>query len=319
MALGRAGRGLDGVMILAGAAAIDALFAEPPNAFHPVAAVGRMVGAAESVAPRGAAAQLVYGGLIAFTLPAAALALGIALERALQPLPAVLRIPASALALKPAFAVRALLDAATCVKDALDGNDLVVARRSAGSLVSRETGALDAHLLAAATIESVAENLTDSVVAPLLAFAAGGLPAAYWYRTVNTLDSMIGYRGRYEHLGKASARLDDLANLLPARVAALLLALAALAAGRSGAAALRGAWQGRDATASPNAGWTMGAMAAALDIQLEKRDHYVLNPSARRPTARDISKARRLVALAARGAFVLTAAALTARSLAVRR
>jgi len=115
---------------------------------------------------------------------------------------------------------------------------------------------------------------TDSYVAPWLAFALFGLPGAAAYRALNTLDSMIGYRGRYEHLGKASARLDDLVNLLPARLAALLMlaagALRRLPARRGSRIALRD----RRRTASPNAGWTIGAFAGLLGVALEKAGHY---------------------------------------------
>ena len=139
--------------------------------------------------------------------------------------------------LKSAFAVRGLAVAAWKVSRPLGRGDLVAARAALGSLVSRDTKDLPAPLVAAAAVESVAENTSDSIVAPLLFYAVGGVPAAIAYRAINTLDSMIGYRGRFEWLGKVAARLDDLVNLIPARLTALLLALAApLGAGiRSGA------------------------------------------------------------------------------------
>ena len=127
-----------------------------------------------------------------------------------------------ALALKPAFALRRLGEAADGVEAALRAGDLETARTRVGrDLVSRPTGDLAADEVASAAIESAAENLVDSIAAPILAYAVGGLPAAWAYRAVNTADAMWGYRdARYERFGKAAARLDDLANLVPARLGA---------------------------------------------------------------------------------------------------
>ena len=145
-------------------------------------------------------------------------------------------------------------------------------------LVSRDTAQLDEAQVAAAAIESVAENTSDGIVAPLLAYAVGGLPAALIYRYVNTGDSLLGYRdAEREWLGKIPARTDDLLNLIPSRVTALLFILLRPQAWT--------VWR-RDArlTASPNAGQPMSAMAGALNIELEKVAHYRLNAGARLPT-----------------------------------
>jgi adenosylcobinamide-phosphate synthase len=201
-------------------------------------------------------------------------------------------------ALKPSFAIRALFEAVEEVERDLVDERLVQARASASQIVSRDTSRLDAPLLAAAAIESLAENASDSVVAPLLYARLVGLPGAYAYRAINTLDAMIGYRGKYEYLGKAAARLDDLANLVPARLTALLIALAAPVVGTHPLAVLGRLRTEAGRTASPNAGWPMAAAALALRVRLEKREHYVLNPAGRPPEARDVRRARRLVATA---------------------
>ena len=145
--------------------------------------------------------------------------------------------------------------------------------------------------MAAAAIESTAENSCDSIVAPFFYYVSFGLPGALAYRAVNTLDAMIGYRGRFEHLGKASARLDDLLNLIPARVCTLLLLLAGAASGRSFAQGLRVWRRDRHKTASPNAGQAMAAMAGLLGVRLEKRDDYVLGADLRDAAAADIGGA----------------------------
>jgi adenosylcobinamide-phosphate synthase len=204
--------------------------------------------------------------------------------------------PLQALALKPAFAGRALLDASRRIEAALEKSELEPARNELRALVSRPTTLLEPPLVAAATIESVAENLVDSWLAPLLAYALFGLSGAYAYRAVNTADAMWGYRTpRYKRLGMPAARLDDVLNVLPARIGALALCCAA---GRGWPAALQ-TWR-RDGglTDSPNAGQTMAAAAGALGVRLEKSEHYVLNAEAALPGAESIAGARRLVSRA---------------------
>ena len=207
--------------------------------------------------------------------------------------------------LKSMFAVRALREAGAGVRVPLANGDLAGARSGLRSLVSRDASGLDGALIAAAAVESLAENLGDSVVAPLCAYAIGGLPGAVAYRAVNTLDAMIGYRGRYEWLGKAAARLDDALNVVPSRLAAVLVIGAAAAVGEDA----RGAWRvaRRDArlTPSPNAGWPMAAMAGALGVELEKVGQYRLGAGGVAADAAAIGRADRVVAVAAWGAVAL--------------
>ncbi len=178
-------------------------------------------------------------------------------------------------------------------------------------IVSRDTSALPPELVAAAAIESVAENASDSFVAPVLAFAAFGLAGALAYRAANTLDAMIGYHGRYEHLGKAAARLDDLLNVVPSRLAAALIALASPFGGGDAVRAWRIARRDHGRTESPNAGWPMAAMAGALGVELEKVDHYRLGDPLEPPSASHLRRAVRIVlgamALASGSALLLAA------------
>jgi adenosylcobinamide-phosphate synthase len=145
-------------------------------------------------------------------------------------------------------------------------------------------------------VESVAENLSDSFVAPVVWYALLGVPGAIAYRFVNTCDAMLGYRGRYEYLGKAAARLDDVANWLPARLTALLVVAAAGLLGADARGAWRAMWQHHRRTASPNAGWPMSAAAGALGVRLEKLGHYALGHGPRPsvatiPAAIDLARA----------------------------
>jgi adenosylcobinamide-phosphate synthase len=210
-----------------------------------------------------------------------------------------------ALALTTMLSLRDLVRAAHRVQAALRAGDVDRARVAVGrDLVSRPTEALSAGQVAAATIESVAENLTDSVVAPVAFYLAFGLPGAFAYRALNTADAMIGYRqGALEYFGKVAARLDDVMNLVPARVAGLAIVLAAVASGAHAARAWRTMLGHHGRTASPNAGWPMAAMAGALGVRLEKPGHYILGDGPE-PTAADISIAVRTVII---GAFVAVA------------
>ena len=240
------------------------------------------------------AAQVAYGAVVAVLVPAAWGALAWAVSAGLRELHPLLYVVAAAALFKTTFSVRMLAREAARIGELLAAGDLAAARRRMPALVSRETGRMTASQAAAGAIESVAENSTDSVVGPLLAFALFGLPGAVVYRAVNTLDSMIGYRGRYEYLGKAAARLDDLVNLVPARLAtALLWCTAALLPSMRATGAWRVAWRHRRRTASPNAGWTIAAMAGALGVTLEKPGHYRIGEPAPQPDSRHIRLATR--------------------------
>jgi adenosylcobinamide-phosphate synthase len=217
--------------------------------------------------------------------------------KATRRLPKPLAWLLEAAALKSAFSLRGLTNAAGEVQAALAHDDLPKARRLvAWHLVSRDTAALDASQVAAAAIESVAENASDGVVAPLFYYALGGLPLALAYRFVNTADAMLGYRDEaHEWLGKFPARLDDALNWLPARLTALLIFVTAGVAGEDPAASWR-IWR-RDAheTASPNAGHPMSAMAGALGVVLEKPGHYRLGSGQRLPRGEDLGRAVKIV------------------------
>jgi len=174
-----------------------------------------------------------------------------------------------------ALATRSLLDEARAVRRLLLRTDLPAARRQVARIVGRDTQALDQAEVTRAAIETLAESASDGVVAPMFYLAIGGAPAALAYKAINTLDSMIGHRGeRYEFFGKFAARLDDVANFIPARLTALLFVLAAWILGLDG----RDAWRvlRRDGARhkSPNAGHPEAAMAGALDVQLGGTNYY---------------------------------------------
>ena len=278
----------------AAALAIDAALGEPPARLHPVVAMGGLFAAARRRSrAQGRTGQVAEGaaGLAAIAGSAALAAL--AAQRALRRLPCGAAVLGEAGALSTLLALRGLRDAVAGVRDALDAGDMAAARSlAARDLVSRDTAELDASELSGAAIQSLAENLSDSVVAPLLAYAAGGLPAAAAYRALNTADAMWGYRTpEYLHRGRVAARADDVANLVPARLTALLIALRA----PRRRAAVRVALRDHGLAPSPNGGWPMAAMAGGLGVRLAKRGSYAFNADAREPIAADIGRALELV------------------------
>ncbi len=277
---------------------LDMFFEDPPNRYHPVAWMGSLISWWKDRAPsQGNLAQLMHGAWISLAGGSAVAALGQLLIYITQRLPRPLSWLMEALLIKSTFSLGGLDRAAGQVEQALHGDDLHEARKILRyHLVSRDTSQLDHSQVSAATIESVAENVSDGVLAPLFYYTVGGLPGALGYRYLNTVDSMLGYRDQArEWLGKIPARVDDLANLLPARFSGSCLVLAAkLYNGRE-----KQAWHTmiHDArkTDSPNAGVPMSAMAGALDVELEKDDHYKLGEGHRPPRADDIHDARQLV------------------------
>lgn len=295
-----------GIVALAGL--IDVTLGEPPAAIHPVVWMGRLIGALESRRPLDRPrSELAYGVLVVLVVTGLCAAGALALTALLAWLPWWLALPVGAAALKTTFSLRGLVSAGRQVQLAL-GKDTEAARDGLLALVSRSRD-LEPPQIVSAAIESLAENLTDSVVSPLLFFVLFGLPGAFVYRAVNTMDAMIGYHGRYEYVGKTAARLDDVLNWLPARLTASLLVL--LAPSRS---ARRRAWQCVRSRPHPQTGpnklVTISAMAGALGVQLVKPGAYAVGSPARPLAAPAIGEAIAIVWLA--GAITLAATAVLA-------
>jgi adenosylcobinamide-phosphate synthase len=291
---------------------LDLAVGEYPAALHPVVWMGRCITFFETFAPRaGRLRQLAWGVLAAIALPAlfaVMAALLIAGSRRLG----WAGVPLEALALKSTFALRELGRAGARVRDALGRGALGEARSGLRALCSRDPSQLDPPRLAAAAVESLGENASDSVVAPVLWYLLLGLPGAFAYRAANTLDARIGYHGHYEWLGKVAARLDDLWNVVPARVTALLLIAAGLL---RGADARRGALvllRDGGKTESPNAGRPMAALAGLLGVELEKVGHYRLGDPVETIGPEHIGAAWRIVSLAAFFAVTLSLAVIGA-------
>ena len=208
---------------------------------------------------------------------------------------------------KSTFSIQLLTTIALQMAKFLERNQINSARSQLSWLCSRDPSNLNVSELAGGTLESLSENLSDGFVAPLFWYICLGPVGALGYRIINTLDSRIGYRGRYEWFGKPSARLDDLINLIPARITAVLLVISAVfAKGCSARQGINAAWKDRNQCDSPNAGWPMAAFAGILGVKLSKKGEYCLNSSGVEPVPRNI-RAGHQVASIAGGLTVLVA------------
>ena len=287
---------------------MDAVLGEPPARLHPTVWMGHAAAAFDRLGSRARSRNVrrLAGLSAACAVPAASYALTAALLRSL---PISLRPAVEAAVISVTLSMRGLAAGALAVEGALQRGDLEAARARASEIVGRDTASLDEAELARATVESVAENASDGVAAPMFYAALAGAPGAFAYRAVNTLDSMLGYRkGIYEDLGLVPARLDDLSNLIPARITALAVAAVCGHPLRT----LRAVRRYGALHASPNAGRAEAAFAGALGFALGGDSYYggELCPAKTmgdgpKPAADDISRA---VALMRRTCVVLALA-----------
>jgi adenosylcobinamide-phosphate synthase len=292
--------------------ALDAVFGDPRR-FHPVAGFGTVAGVLE---------RRVYAPDRVAGAGFAAVAVGV---------PVVAGVAASVLTRRRPVARAALVAAATwtvlggrtlrreagVMAGHLESGELASARGRLNHLCGRDPSSLDEPELARATVESVAENTSDAVVAPLFWGAVAGLPGLLGYRAVNTLDAMVGHRSaRYARFGTASARLDDLLNLVPSRLTGAFTIAAAPVAGGSRAEALRVWRRDRNDHPSPNSGQCEAAMAGALGVRLGGRNVYFGRTETRpllgdgpRPGPMHVRRAARISGVVGAGAVALAAVA----------
>ena len=258
---------------------LDTLFGDPPWLPHPVVLMGKAISALEkrlrARMPQTPQGELLGGAVVAFTLP-----MGTFLLTSLVCLGAAKLSPWLGLAVQmfwcgQALAAKGLAQESTNVYRALIKPDLPAARKAVSRIVGRDTQNLTLEGVTKAAVETVAENASDGVIAPLLYMLLGGAPLALTYKAINTMDSMLGYKNeKYLYFGRAAAKLDDAANYLPSRLAGLLWCAAAALTGNSP----KGAWRiwrrDRRCHASPNSAQTESACAGALGVQLAGPAYY---------------------------------------------
>ena len=270
---------MSGRKVLATAYLFDWIAGDPEWLPHPVRLIGKSIEGGERLLRRPGqtpAAEFVAGGTLTFALVAAAY-IGTAASLVwIQKRGRVLGFAAKTLLAWTCLASRSLHTESSAVVSALEAGDIVLARQRLARIVGRDTQHLDAQEISRAIIETAAESCSDGVIAPLFYMAIGGVPLSMAYKTINTLDSMIGHSDeKYFYFGKVAARLDDVANFLPARLTALgITATAAAFEGANSATALKTWLRDGMKHKSPNAGQPESAMAGALQVRLGGENFY---------------------------------------------
>ena len=275
--------------------ALDLLLADPAWMPHPVVYMGKAISALEGFlrprlpqTPRG---ELLGGAILAAALPTGTFAAAAGARALANKLNPKLGLALETVWCWQALALRGLSQESAAVQRELERGGLPAARKAVGRIVGRDTQELTAEGVTKAAVETVAENFSDGVAAPLFYMLLGGAPLALAYKAVNTMDSMVGYKNdRYLYFGRAAAKLDDLANLAPARLAALCWVGAAYLTGQDG----RNAWniwrRDRRNHASPNSAQTESACAGALGVQLAGPASY-FGKTVDKPTIGDPKRA----------------------------
>ena len=301
---------------------LDLLLGDPGWMPHPVVFMGRCITALEralrGLFPQTPAGERWAGRVLAAALPLGTLAFaGGCLWLCGQIHPA-LEFALSTLWCWQALAARGLACESEHVYKALTGGTLEQAQKAVGHIVGRDTGSLTEAGVIRAAVETVAENFSDGVAAPMCYMLLGGAPLALCYKAVNTMDSMVGYKNdRYLHFGRGAAHLDDAVNYLPARLAALVLVAAAFLLGEDGQRTFRIWRRDRRSHASPNSAQTEAAMAGALGVRLAGPASY-FGKAVDKPwiggelgevQPRDILRANRLMLLGSALCLVLLASA----------
>ena len=248
---------------------LDLLLKDPQTSWHPVRLIGNFIAAQERFYRNVLKLELGGGFLLAFITPGAVFIFSLALLIALERIHWSLAFIGDALLVWCAISPSALAAEARNIEKRLEAEDDEGAKKALSMIVGRDTAPMDRAAIARATVETVAENSVDGLISPLMYAAFGGGPLAMAYRAVNTCDSMVGYRNeRYERFGKIPARVDDIANFIPARVGVVIISVAAWLAGLNGSGAFTVGLRDRLKHPSPNSAHGEAAFAGALGVRL---------------------------------------------------
>lgn len=297
-------------LVLLLAAVIDIVFGEPPAAVHPVVWIGKLINFLKNAAPK--THRKLYGTAMALccVLFASLIGYSVLYIAALPGIPGVLALFIEAYFLKATFAINCLLSPAREIYKHLEENRLDKVRELLPIYVSRNTSKLTKTQMSSAVVESVSENYVDGILSPIFyytIFGELGLVAAYAFKAINTLDSMVGYKTEpYRELGYFSAKSDDVLNWIPARISVIFILAAAFTVSllpKKGRKinpfnSVKTAFEDGMKTPSPNSGYPMAATAGALGVKLEKPDTYVLGASYPSTEVKDIKRVSQLIAIA---------------------
>lgn len=260
------------------AVCLDTLIGDPRRAWHPVVLIGNLIAVLERKlrhTEHSSRTQNLAGALLVVLVLGITYGVVWLVMQGLYAIDPLAAFAGGGLILSFAISPRSLAEAGREIKDYLLAGDLAQARYKVGWIVGRDTADLDVPEITRATVETVAENIVDGIISPLFYAALGGVPLAFLYRAVNTLDSMVGYKNnKYLHFGMVAARVDDLFNFIPARLTAVLLVAAAFILRYDAYGAVKAIWRDARKHPSPNSGFAEAGVAGTLGIRLGGLNYY---------------------------------------------
>ena len=264
---------MHGIIVLVGGFLLDCLLGDPHNPWHPICLIGNLISLLEKkirrLFPKSHSGELTGGILLVILVLVISTAIPTLILMAAKRVHPYLALVLEMVMCYQLLAARSLRDESMKVYQALHQQDVEGARKAVSMIVGRDTERLDAAGIAKAAVETVAENASDGVIAPMIFIAIGGAPLGFFYKAVNTMDSMVGYKNeKYLYFGWAAAKLDDVMNYVPSRISGLLMVASAAFTGGDAKGAWRIFCRDRRNHASPNSAQTEAACAGALGLQL---------------------------------------------------
>ena len=274
---------LESVVIVAFALLLDFLVGDPRTKYHPTAWMGKLIASLVPFAKNNSAKKELLGGILIVSIVVAVVStllvvldVGISLLT-IDIVSLIISIVVGSILLKTTIAIRGMQKHALSVVDALEKDDLDSARNHLSMIVKRNTKHLDKNHISSAVLESVSENTVDGVTGPLFYYAIFGLPGAFVYRAINTIDSMIGYKtSLFRNIGWFGANCDTILNYIPSRLTGLVMILSALILGYNWKESFYIMKRDGRKLESPNAGFPIAALAGALGTKLEKINYYAV-------------------------------------------
>ena len=290
---------LESIVVIGLAIFLDLVFGDPRNKYHPTAWIGKFVSNLVPLFKNENIHLEKFGGILIVLISATVVAtllliLNLKLDSIIvnEFVSIIVIILVSAILLKTTIAIRGMEKHALAVSNALENNDIDKARTNLAMITKRKTKNLDKNHILSGVLESISENTVDGVTGPLFYFALFGLPGAFVYRVINTIDSMIGYKTEmFKNLGWFGANCDNILNYIPSRLTGLTMVLGAMLLGHDWRNCYEIFKRDGKKTDSPNAGYPMAALAGALGTTFEKIEHYSLGTGNQEITSKKVTDA----------------------------
>tara|TARA_Y100000590_G_scaffold26512_1_gene29834 strand:- start:382 stop:1353 length:972 start_codon:yes stop_codon:yes gene_type:complete len=288
----------ESILIIGFAILLDILFGDPRNKFHPTAWIGNLIGLITTRTKNENVNIEKTGGILIVLIPVLISCLVLyVLEFSIENITTefitlIVSVIIGMILFKMTISIRGMEKHALSVLDAVENNDLIQARKNLAMIVKRNTKDLDKKHILSGTLESLSENIVDGITGPMFYFALFGLPGAFVYRIVNTVDSMVGYKTQmFKNLGWFGANCDNVLNYIPSRLTGLTMVVSAMLLGQDWKNCYEIFKQDGKKTESPNSGYPMAALAGALGTKLEKIEHYSLGLGKQEITSKNVKDA----------------------------